>query len=214
MTRLFFDIETIPCSEEHKEKFVEIMRAKNAGKDDETIYESMSFDGAFGRICCIGYIKEDDMQKSERGVLSGDEKEMLKKFWEIARDVDQFVGHNIYEFDFPFIYKRSRILGVYPRHDISFARYRQNPIYDTMKEWDLWGSPMKAVKLDLLAKVFDLKTSKDDMNGSEVWKYFQEGKIEEICTYCMKDVVLTREVYYKLMVRNLPENSSVDDLDF
>lgn len=208
MTRLYFDIETIPCSEDMKELFIQVLKTKNgnAAKDEVELHESMSFDGAMGRICCIGYIKENDAGIIEEGVLKGDEKEMLQKFWKIAQDVQQFIGHNIYEFDFPFIYKRSRIQGVAPRMDISFARYRNVPIYDTMKEWDLWGDSRKAVKLDLLAKVFGLKTSKDDMNGSEVWKYFQEGKIEEICTYCMKDVVLTREVFYKLIVRELPKD--------
>jgi predicted PolB exonuclease-like 3'-5' exonuclease len=206
MIRLFFDIETIPCSEEKKELFIEILRSKNgnAEKEEKELYESMSFDGAFGRICAIGYIKENDAGVIEEGVLVGEEKDMLTKFWEVARGVHQFIGHNIYEFDFPFIYKRSRILGVMPRMDISFARYRNVPIYDTMKEWDLWGDSRKAVKLDLLSKVFGLQTSKDEMNGGDVWKYFQEGRISEIATYCMKDVVLTREVYYKMIVSEMP----------
>jgi predicted PolB exonuclease-like 3'-5' exonuclease len=81
-----------------------------------------------------------------------------------------------------------------------------------MKEWDLWGSS-RPVKLDLLAKVFGLQTSKDEMHGGEVWKYFKEGKIEEINKYCMKDVVLTREVYYKMLVRDMPEIASAKEED-
>jgi predicted PolB exonuclease-like 3'-5' exonuclease len=205
MNKLFFDIETIPCVPEKKETFIEILKRKNSNgeKSDDELYTNMSFDGAFGRICCVGYIKERDGTIIDQDVLAGTEKEMLQKFWDIARDVHQFVGHNIYEFDLPFIYKRSMINGVRPRYDISFARYRNVPIYDTMREWDLWGDPRKAVSLDLLASVFDLKSSKDEMNGSLVWPYFQEGRIEEIKRYCMKDVVLSRQVYYKMTCQPL-----------
>jgi len=80
---------------------------------------------------------------------------------------------------------------------LSFVRYRNIPIYDTMKEWDLW-SFSKAQSLDTLAHVLGLPTSKDEMDGSMVWKYFQDGKMEDICKYCMKDVELTRQVYYKM----------------
>lgn len=209
MVRLFFDIETIPCDVDKKELFLELLRSRNgnAEKDDEKLYKDMSFDGALGRLCCIGYIKDNDQGVIEQGVLSGDEREMLQKFWEIARGVNQFIGHNIYEFDFPFIYKRSRILGIPFREDISFARYRNIPIYDTMKEWSLWG--IEKVKLDFLAKVFGLQTSKDEMHGGEVWEYYQAGRLEEINTYCMKDVVLTREVYYKMIVRDMPEKAKI-----
>lgn len=209
MIRLFFDIETLPCSEENKEKFLEVLRGKNGNseKTDEELYSNMSFDGAFGRICCIGYIKENDTGIISQGVLSGSEKEILEKFWELATGVSQFIGHNIYEFDLPFIYKRSLINSVRPRFDISFARYRNTPIYDTMREWDLWGDPRRSVSLDLLAKVFGLRTSKDEMDGSMVWPYYQEGRLQEIYKYCMKDVVLSREVYYKMTCRDLPKDT-------
>ena len=208
MIRLFFDIETLPCDEENKEKFLEVLRGKNsnAEKTDDELYTHMSFDGAFGRICCIGYIKENDNGIMSEGVLCGDEKKLLEEFWEVAQGVGQFIGHNIYEFDLPFIYKRSLIKSVRPRFDISFARYRNTPIYDTMREWDLWGDPRKAVSLDLLAKVFNLHTSKDEMDGSMVWPYYQDGRTDEIYKYCMKDVVLSREVYYKMTCRELREN--------
>ena len=141
MIKLFFDIETIPSAEEQKETYIEILKKRNSNgsKTDEEIHESTSFEGTFGRICCIGVIKEDYKGILHKEVLSGDEKEILTKFWQIAKDVQRFVGHNIWGFDLPFIYKRSIINGVRPRTDISFARYRNTPIYDTMLEWELWN---------------------------------------------------------------------------
>lgn len=207
MIKLFFDIETIPSADEHKEIHVEILkkRVRNEEKTIEEIYTETSLEGTFGRICCIGIIKEGPQGILQKEVLDGNEKEMLTKFWYAAVNVHRFIGHNIWAFDLPFIYKRSIINGVKPRWDISFARYRNIPIYDTQQEWELWGFG-KAQKLDTLAKVLGLPTSKDEMDGSMVWQYYQDGKMEDICRYCMKDVELTRQVYYKMTF----ENSSVE----
>ncbi len=208
MNKLFLDIETIPCDEEHRAEFTAILRKKIV-KDalgnpvhvsdietEEQTHHKTGLDGTFGRICCIAYIKETDNSAPTRGVLSGDETKLLQDFWQLAKDVKLFVGHNIFEFDLPFIYKRSIILNVIPTQEISFAKYRNNPIYDTQNEWERWAYARQ--KLDTLAKVLGLPTSKDLMDGSEVWQYFKDGKLKEICEYCMKDVVLNRQVYYRM----------------
>ncbi len=212
MTNLFFDIETIPSAEDDKEIHVEILKNKSANeeKTDIEIHESTSLDGTFGRVCAIAVIKEMDGKEVVREVYWGDEKEILTKFWEAAIGVERFIGHNIYDFDFPFVVQRSIINGVKPLQ-LNFARYRNVPIFDTMKEWALWSN--HKVKLDTLAKVLGFPTSKDKMDGSEVWSYYQEGKIKEICEYCMKDVELTRQVYKKMVFED-SEQKSPDDLPF
>lgn len=200
MVNLFFDIETIPSAQEHRETHVKILSKKSGNRSEEEIYESTSFEGTFGRILCIGVIKEIDGKEVLREVIHGDEKKILKRFWEVAGDVNRFVGHNIWAFDMPFIYQRSIINRVRPRGDISFARYRNVPIFDTMTEWSLWNFDSgKNQKLDTLAKVLGLPTSKDEMDGSMVWPYYQKGKLDEIYKYCMKDVELTRQVYKKMV---------------
>ena len=214
MIKLFFDIETIPSAQEHKKAHIEIIQKLNSKKDKtvEEIYEETSFEGTFGRICCIGIIKEGPQGIMQKEVFKGTEEEILTKFWKAAADVHRFIGHNIWEFDLPFIYKRSIINGVRPRSDINFARYRNMPIYDTQQEWELWGF-RKAQKLDTLAKVLGLPSSKDDMDGSIVWQYYQDGKLDEICKYCMKDVELTRQVYYKMTFEN-PSGEPSEDIPF
>jgi hypothetical protein len=200
MIKLFFDIETIPSADEHKETHVSILqkRISNSDKTDKELHEETSFEGTFGRICCIGIIKEDHTGNVIRkDVFSGSEKEVLVNFWKTASDVHRFIGHNIWAFDLPFIYKRSIINRIKPRWDLNFARYRNIPIYDTQQEWELWGFG-KAQKLDTLAKVLGLPSSKDEMDGSMVWQYYKEGRIKDICKYCMKDVELTRQIYYRM----------------
>lgn len=62
MIKLFFDIETIPCDEAHREKYLGILRKlkRNEGLSDDDIHAGMSFEGTYGRICSIGYIKEGE----------------------------------------------------------------------------------------------------------------------------------------------------------
>jgi DNA polymerase elongation subunit (family B) len=211
MIKLFLDIETLPCEEKDREMIVSILKKKNsnAEKDPEQLFLETGFDGTFGRICCIAYIKEYQGGAIEKDVLRGDEKEILQKFWEAARDASLFIGHNILEFDLPFIHQRSMIHGVRPTQYINFAKYRSSPIYDTMKEWTKWAFN-QGPKLDTLAKVLSLPTSKDDMDGSQVYPYFLDGKLDDICAYCMKDVILTRQVYYRM---NFDEASEIPGIE-
>ena len=206
MVKLFFDIETIPSSEENWEEHRKILKGKNSNsaKSEKALHELTSFEGTFGRICSIGIIKENETQILQKEVFSGPEKEILEAFWKASSDVDRFIGHNIWAFDLPFIYKRSIIFGVKPRA-LNFARYRNLPIYDTMCEWDLWNFG-KTQKLDTLARVLGLPSSKDKMDGSMVWPYYREGRIDEINKYCMKDVELTRKVYYKMTFEDMPSD--------
>ncbi len=209
MIKLFFDIETIPSAEEHKEKHLEILRSKKKyeSMEDDLIHVNTSLDGTFGRICCIGIIKEGPQGVIFKDVLRGSEKEMLTKFWDLARGVWRYVGHNVWGFDMPFVVQRSIINNVRPL-GINFRRYMKEPLYDTMLEWTFWNFDReKMPKLDTLAKVLGLPSSKDDMDGSMVWQYYQDGRLEDICKYCMKDVELTRQVYYRMSFEETPSES-------
>lgn len=211
MIKLFFDIETIPCDEKDMETHLAILRAKKRyeGMEDGEIHRTTSFDGTHGRLCCIGIIKESPQGIIFKDVLKGTEKEMLEKFWDLSRGVTRFIGHNVWGFDMPFIVQRSIINGVQPL-PINFRRYMKDPLYDTMLEWTFWNLDReKFPKLDTLAKVLGLQTSKDTMDGSMVWDYYKEGKMDDICTYCMKDVELTRQIYYKMTFEPLPAFSEL-----
>jgi len=202
MKRLFLDIETLPADGDKIDiikKFWEDARKKNGsllkkGENDfETYFRNTSFQGEFGRIFCIGYAVDD--QPAE--CLSGNEKEILQKFWGLAKDADLFIGHNVMEFDLRFIYKRSIIHNVRPSQDLGFARYRSNPIFDTMKEWEKWAS--QGASLHRLSIALGITSPKEEgIDGSQVYDYFLAGKKDEICKYCMRDVEATRKVYKKM----------------
>jgi len=204
--KLFFDIETLPVAGEQlpiiKQLFEEAKKKNvNGWKKTEMNFDifmrNTSFQGEFGRIFCIGYAVDD----REVDCLAGNEKEILQKFWGIARDANTFIGHNIMEFDLRFIYKRSIILGVRPSRDLSFARYRSDPIFDTMKEWEKWGA--QGASLHKLSIALGISSPKEDgIDGSQVYDYFLAGKGQEIIEYCKRDVEATRKVYKKMTFAN------------
>ena len=199
MNKLFFDIETLPAAEELHKILEEIHQKKIAdGKKCpatvEEYIEKTNFDGAFGRIACIGYALNAEPAKT----FFGDEKELLLNFWDLAKNVDIFIGFNVFDFDLRFIYQRSIILGVKPTKDLSFARYRSSPIYDEMYEWSKWNMQSK-ISLDTLAKALGIPSSKGgEVEGKNVAKTYAAGKIDLICKYCEEDVEVTRKIYLKM----------------
>jgi len=101
-----------------------------------------------------------------------------------------------------FIYQRSVILGVKPSKDLNFARYRNFPIYDIMCEWSKWNLQNK-ISLHALSKVLGIPSPKEgEIEGKDVAKAYQDGRIKEICQYCEKDVETTRKIYKKMIFEN------------
>src|SRR3989344_9018900 len=205
--KLFFDIETIPADEkiksvavnQAKQKQSRYPNNKDAKKDDDAIYRDTAISGDFGRIFCIGYDQENEKVE----IIKGEESSILKVWWQVADSADLFIGHNIMDFDLRFIFKRSIINKIRPaaKHlNLSFARYRNFPIFDTMREWEKWSQSF--ISLDTLAKVLGLPTSKDVIDGSQVYDYYVKNKLEEIYQYCKKDVILTREIYKRMVFEN------------
>ena len=198
MKKLYLDIETLPAAEEsHKTlKFLYDKRKKKEEDDFEQYLLDTTFDGAFGRILCIGYAVNDEA--TEVLYEDGDEKKMLEKFWELAKDANLFIGHNVIDFDMRFIYQRSIIKGVQPTRDLTFARYRSSPMYDTMREWAKWNFG-PSIGLERLALAMGVPTPKEGIDGSQVFDFYKKGKVQEILDYCKRDVDTTRAVYRKMI---------------
>lgn len=227
MTKLFFDIETLPA-DDSKVAVLRYLYDKKISKADpdsekgvetfEKFVEKTSFDGAFGRVCCIAY----GLDNRPVECLSGDEKDIVKKFWEIAGRADLIIGHNIRDFDLPFIMQRSALLGVKPTWNkfeepgkkpwdmvkfLSFARYKNAPIFDTLHEWSNWGDMRNNKSLEHLALAMGIPTPKEGIDGSQVATFYNAGKIKEICDYCMRDVETTRAVYRKMIFEDVSETA-------
>lgn len=203
MRRIFLDIETLPpesCG--HPD-----CNGRDPCQDEE--YRKLALRAERGRILCIGLIVEQNNTILHQGILGRDrctlrfhldEVRMLRAFWkqfehfDVRRDL--VIGFNVFDFDLLFIYKRSIIHQVRPPVQLSFARYRSAPVFDVMKEWERWA--FQRISLNDLALALNLKSSKAGMDGSKVYESFMQGHHIPIADYCLQDVRLTREIYYRM----------------
>jgi predicted PolB exonuclease-like 3'-5' exonuclease len=169
----------------------------------------------FGKIICIsvGIVvrdKDDRLRLRLKSYASSDEKELLKGFVEL---IDQyynnparhyFCGHNIREFDIPYICRRMVIHQLlHPRMlDLSGKKpWESKHLLDTMEMWS-FGDRKNFTSLKLLAGVLDFPSPKDDIDGSDVGRVFwQEKDLDRISFYCEKDVLATVQLFlrYKYM---------------
>jgi len=205
--KIFVDIETLPPDKHTSAGAPEEVAACS---DEE--YRRLALDGDFGRVLTVGVIVELDDQVIHRGLLGRERRTMMfhldeartlhgfwKLLWGFDLSRDLIVGHNVFDFDLPFLYKRSVIQRVRPTVELPFTRYRSRPVFDTMHQWNKW-SPRKYVSLDRLARVLGLESSKGQgIDGGRVYDKFCEGCHQEIAEYCMRDVQLVREIYYRMI---------------
>lgn len=208
MRKIFLDIETLPPDTEVSEA------TANLETCDDKDFRKLALKAEKGRVLTIGVIIEENGKVTQQGLFGReretgmfhvDEAKTLRSFWKIIGRVDErndlLIGHNILDFDLPFLIKRSIINRVKPPN-ISFRRYQKRPIYDTMWEWSLWGH---RISLNDLCEAIGVKSSKDgDIDGSQIYDYYAAGRHDEIGLYCMRDVECTREVYYRINFQESP----------
>lgn len=220
--RLFLDIETLPPSEEDRARIedeIERRRARNDSdgevlRDIDEVFRELALVPEFGRILTIGVIYEEGGKIVNRGLFGRDRETMafhmdeaktLRSFWGFVRRLnlrsDLIVGHNVLDFDLPFIIKRSVIHGVRPSLQIPFRRFVSQPVFDTMWEWGLWRHK---ISLHTLALALGIASPKEDgINGSQIYDAWLEGRDRQIADYCLRDVECVREIFYRLNFEDL-----------
>jgi predicted PolB exonuclease-like 3'-5' exonuclease len=193
-----FDLETLPAGPDLIPLLQELYAKSERKISFEDYHRGTSLNANFGSIFCIGYAIDDQPAQ----VLTGDEPDLLRQFWQISADTAQLIGHHIIEFDLPFLVKRSRLHGLVPSHDFDWPAIRagqqRDRIFDTKREWECWAGGSGA-GLDTLAKLFGLPTSKQGIDGSQVYSFWQAGRHQEIYDYCARDVELTRRIAQRLL---------------
>lgn len=161
----------------------------------------------FGKIVCIsvGFFTAEDgrYQLRIKSFYHDDEKDLLNSFLELVNKFYiknpkfQFAGHNIKEFDIPFICRRSVInqLSLPPALQLHNLKPWEVPMLDTMQLWR-FGDFKNYTSLRLLTAILNIPTPKDDIDGSMVGKvyYGEENGLQRIMTYCQKDVVAVAQL--------------------
>jgi len=130
----------------------------------------------------------------------GNERELLRQFWvRLAQNRPSlFITHNGLGFDLPFIKKRSMVHQVKPSQDINLAKFRSEPVYDTMAIWSNWDT-RGWVKLDVLARALNVETKSG--SGSQVAEMWGAGRGLDLARYCLQDTYVTYACYCRMNFR-------------
>ena len=173
-------------------------------KKEDELYERSSFDGTYSRIVCIGMLIFSPSMEP-KGAISwygSNEEELLCQFWARLAEIHPtlFITHNGLGFDLPFIKKRSIVHRVKPSMEINLAKFRTEPVYDTMAVWSNWD--MRGwVKLDILARALNVETKSG--SGKQVAGMWAAGQGKEIAEYCLQDAYVTYACYSRMTFREL-----------
>jgi len=161
---------------------------------DEAVHKSC-FDGSTGRIICLSWAWDNDDPVVEYGDC---ESELLETFFSDVFDTTQqqlsVIGHNV-SWDVRYIWQRAVVHRIKPPSNI---KWQGKPwdYQDTMMMWN--PDSQRKISLDKLCTALSVKTSKDGMDGSNVWQAYKDGKIAEIAKYCADDVRAVRDCYRRM----------------
>lgn len=225
ITSLFLlDIETVPQHEyynlmpdEWQKLWCEkISKTMPENADPKDTYEQRAgILAEFGKVICIStaffHINEaQEICLRMKTIAGDDEKLLLEQFIDITDKLCsfnrhfEFCGHNIREFDIPYLCRRMLINKIKLPVYLCFhgAKPWEVRMVDTMQWWK-FGDYKNFISLNLLANVLDVPTSKTDIDGSQVQHvYYKEKNLQRIAEYCQRDVVAVANIV--LRFKNLP----------
>lgn len=231
---LFLDIETASLTESFEEldprlqdewvKKERLIKTTEKGHIDpgSLYFDRAGIHAEFGQIVCIGVGYYQRKKKEKKLVFRSkvfadeSEKELLQEFSALL-DKKKWVlcAHNGKEFDFPYICRRMLIQGIPLPEPLQISGKKPWEVrhLDTMELWK-FGDYKHYTRLELLASVFGIPSSKDDLDGSQVNSTFHlENDLEKIKKYCLKDVEVTARVYLAMNPQLELEEIEIIQLD-
>lgn len=211
---IFIDIETVPGSssfEDLPDAWRGLWEKKVARTLPEDVPAEQYYDeraalySEFGKIVCISigyYNMRDSMRVLRIKSLCGvDEKRILSEFCALLTQFEKlqggwvFAGHNIKEFDLPYLSRRMLINGLGIPSCMNFYNLKpwEYNVIDTLHIWR-FGDYRNYTSLELLTASLDIPSPKGDMTGAEVATIFAAGDYQRIMTYCQGDVLAVANI--------------------
>jgi len=218
---LFVDIETVPIQPEfkllaagmqheweRKAKFVKNITDGNT--DPAALFaDKAGIFSEFAKVVCIGFgslVEDHGWKMRLKSLVNDNEKILLTDFCEVLTKFNAhyknlaFCGHNIKEFDIPFLCRRMVInnVGLPECMNVSGKKPWEVSHIDTMEMWR-FGDHKNFTSLSLLAEVLGIPSPKSDMDGSKVAEvYWHDKDLPRIGSYCLQDVLTSARVYLRL----------------
>ncbi len=217
---LFLDIETVACSPTYAmlEERLKTQWARKANffrqrdeslTDEDLFRERAGIYAEFGKVVVIAIGKFSINESGERilktrSFAHHEEAILLNEFRGVLEKMDQsqvrFCAHNGKEFDYPYLSRRMLVQGIPLPESLNLSGRKPWDInhLDTLEMWK-FGDYKHYTSLDLLATLFNIPTSKGDMDGSKVNEvYYQQQDLKKIAEYCVGDVVVVAQLFLRL----------------
>jgi len=219
---LFIDIETVPSVHEFNSlsegmQAEWVKKSRNIkGVDIENLTPAEVFaDRAgifseFGRVVCISFgslhLQDNVWKMRLKSIANDDEKVLLNDFCNMLTRFAEhhpqfrFCGHNIKEFDIPYLCRRMVINRIQLPDCMQLSGKKPWEVthLDTMELWK-FGDNKNYTTLALLAQVLGIPSPKNDIDGSMVaGVYYNDKDLPRIAKYCMQDVYTTAKVFLRM----------------
>jgi 3'-5' exonuclease len=220
---LLVDIETVPAAAAYSQldtKWQQLWNEKARSFHDKPepsqLYnEKAGIMAEFGRVICAAtaYFYEDRGGRlclKMRSFTDDDEMQLLFNFNETVNKFYtkhknfQFAGHNVREFDIPYLCRRMMMQGVaLPKFmQLQGLKPWETDMLDTLQWWK-FGDHKNYSSLPLLAAALNIGLPKDYIDGSQVRKtYYEDNNLPLIVKACQADVVTVAQII--LRYHNLP----------
>mgnify|MGYP003141440590 FL=1 len=159
----------------------------------------------FGKIVCVsvGFLMADGEIKLD--TFMGNEKDILQKTSSLFDRVDNLnfniCGHNIKNFDLPYIAKRMLINNIKVPNIIPNYKIKpwESKVLDTKEVWN-FNSFKGLSSLELICATMGIDNPKDnEVNGSNMHNYYYNNSDKDkIKNYCEEDVKSTIKLIQKI----------------
>ena len=223
---LFIDIETVSqyknyedMPEEYKyvwNKKYERNEYLNALNVSEAYENKAAIFAEYGKIVCIsvGYYHKVNDEYRIKSFADHDENILLEKFKLFCQNLKKnyiFCGHNVKEFDVPYLCRRFLInkIAIPKLLDFQNKKPWEVELIDTLQLWK-FGDYKNYTSLETLTTIFHIPTPKNDIDGSQVGKvYWEENDLERIVKYCQNDVIAVIQLYRAFNQMDLIEDNKI-----
>lgn len=215
---LFLDIETVASTDNFTSlderlktqwsRKASFLKREEGVTDEQLFHQRAGIYAEFGKVICIAVGKLYDTESGEFGLKTKayyghDEKVVLTEFKSMLDKLDantRFCAHNGKEFDYPYMSRRMLVNGIALPAPLNLAGKKSWEVnhLDTMELWK-FGDYKHYTSLDLLAAIFNIPSSKNGIDGSQVNSvYYKEKDLERIKDYCVSDVVVLTQLYLRM----------------
>ncbi len=234
---IFIDIETVASSPcycdlsstmkalwDIKSRFLSLSANGHTATPPELYPKKAGIYSEFSRVLCVSIAESFESNGLNKWVQQSfyghDESQLLTELTNYLQSncpsssFVKLIGHNIREFDVPFLIRRM-IINEVKLPNVFKIRGKKpwqiEHLVDTMSLWK-FGDFKNYTSLNLLAKILNVPSSKEILDGSKIHDTFWfKNDLDGIVKYCEHDVLTTSQVYFKLIQKPFPKSPTLTD---